>query len=308
MELHEIRYFLALSRMGNFTRAAESCNVTQPALTRAIQKLEGEMGGPLFSRERGRTHLTGLGQVLEPHLTEILIRADAAKHTARRFLQPGRGTLTLGVIYSIGPLWFARFLGAFRRAHPCIAITLVEDMPHRLSQLLLAGGIELAVMAQPGGFAAPLLAERLYSERFMIACAVGHPFQGQDAVAMRDLDGQPYLLRTNCEFRDVLSERVRATGARLAESFRSEREDWILKRVAAGMGVCLLPEFSAAQPGLVTRPVVSPSIARDVCLVTVSGRRPSAPLARFSRATKEHDWSGDGATAEPAASLSGGVG
>ena len=308
MELHEIRYFLALSRMRNFTRAAESCNVTQPALTRAIQKLEQEMGGPLFSRERGRIRPTGLGQALEPHLTEILTRADAAKHTARRFQQPDHGGLTLGVMGSIGPLWFARFLGAFRRAHPGIETTLVEDTPGRLSRLLVAGAIDSAVMAQPDGFAAPLSAESLYSERFTVACAVGHPFQARDAVAMRELDGQPYLLRTNCEFRDVLGERVRAAGARLVERFRSEREDWLLKLAAAGLGICLLPEFSAVQPGLVARPVVSPSVFREVCLVTVSGRRASAPLERFVRDVRDHDWWRGGGVAEPAANGSGGAG
>ena len=63
MELHEIRYFLALSKTLNFTKAAEMCNVTQPALTRAVQKLEAELGGLLFSRERGNTHQTELGRL-----------------------------------------------------------------------------------------------------------------------------------------------------------------------------------------------------------------------------------------------------
>ena len=71
MELHEIRYFLALSKTLNFTKAAEICNVSQPALTRAIQKMEDELGGLLFSRERNNTHLTELGRLLEPHLTEV---------------------------------------------------------------------------------------------------------------------------------------------------------------------------------------------------------------------------------------------
>ena len=84
MELHEIRYFLALSKTLNFTKAAEVCNVSQPALTRAIQKMEDELGGLLFSRERNNTHLTELGRLLEPHLTEVLARTQQAKETAAR--------------------------------------------------------------------------------------------------------------------------------------------------------------------------------------------------------------------------------
>ena len=92
MELHEIRYFLALSKTLNFTKAAEMCNVSQPALTRAIQKMEDELGGLLFSRERGNTHLTELGRMLEPHLREVLDRTHAAKETRIAFPAPGQCT------------------------------------------------------------------------------------------------------------------------------------------------------------------------------------------------------------------------
>jgi DNA-binding transcriptional LysR family regulator len=71
MEMHQIRYFLAVCETLNFTRAAEQCNVTQPALTRAIQKLEEELGGLLFRRERHLTHLTDLGRLVRPQLEQV---------------------------------------------------------------------------------------------------------------------------------------------------------------------------------------------------------------------------------------------
>ena len=72
MEMHQIRYFLAVCETLNFTRAAEACNVSQPSLTRAIKGLEDELGGPLFRRERNNTHLTGLGEMMRPHLTQVM--------------------------------------------------------------------------------------------------------------------------------------------------------------------------------------------------------------------------------------------
>ena len=72
MEMHQIRYFLEVCTTLNFTRAAKQCNVTQPALTRAIQKLEEELGGPLFRRERKLTHLTDLGHLVRPQFELIL--------------------------------------------------------------------------------------------------------------------------------------------------------------------------------------------------------------------------------------------
>src|SRR3712207_1377866 len=102
MEIHEIRYFLAVCRTLNFTRAAEQCNVSQPALTRAIQKLEGELGGLLFSRERASTHLTELGRLMQPHLEEVLARTAAAREQAGRFLRLESAHLRLGVMCTIG--------------------------------------------------------------------------------------------------------------------------------------------------------------------------------------------------------------
>ncbi|MDF2765319.1 MAG: transcriptional regulator [Rhodospirillales bacterium] len=83
MEMHQVRYFLAVCETLNFTRAAERCHVTQPALTRAIQKLEEEVGGQLFRRERNATHLTHLGQMVKPHLEQVLADSQAAMSTAR---------------------------------------------------------------------------------------------------------------------------------------------------------------------------------------------------------------------------------
>ncbi len=162
MELHEIRYFLALSKTLNFTKAAEICNVSQPALTRAIQKMEDELGGLLFSRERNNTHLTELGRLLEPHLTEVLARTQAAKETATRFLRLDSAQLRLGVMCTIGPVRFVSFLSRFRADNPGVEITLMEAVPDRLCELLMKGELDVALLAKPDGFAAPLQPQPLY--------------------------------------------------------------------------------------------------------------------------------------------------
>jgi LysR family hydrogen peroxide-inducible transcriptional activator len=298
MEIHEIRYFLAVCRTLNFTRAAEQCNVTQPALTRAVQKLEDELGGLLFSRERGNTHLTELGRLMQPHLEEVMARTTAAKAQATRFLRLESAHLRLGVMCTIGPLRFVGFLNRFRADHPGIDLTLSESVPAHLSEALLQGELDIAVMAKADGFDERLRAEPLYAERFVIACSVGHRFARRNAVAMRDMDGEIYLQRINCEFRDILREQCEACGANLVRSYRSEREDWIQTMVAAGMGVCFLPEYSATHPGLVTRPVQDPEVSREVCLVTVAGRRWSSPLASFVQALRQYRWP-EGAAALP---------
>ena len=92
MEFQEVRYFLTLCQTLNFTKAAEACHVSQPALTRAIQKMEDELGGLLFSREPNNTHMTELGRLIEPHLTGIMACAGEVKQAATRFLKLERAS------------------------------------------------------------------------------------------------------------------------------------------------------------------------------------------------------------------------
>lgn len=290
MEMHEIRYFLAVCQTLNFTRAAEVCNVTQPALTRAIQKMEGEMGGLLFARERGNTHLTALGRLVQPHLEEVMARATEAKDNATRFLRLESAHLRLGVMSTIGPMRFVGFLNRFRTDFPGIELSLSEATPRRLTEYLLAGEIDVAVMAQPEPYEERLRPDPLYRERFVIACSVGHPFAARDAILIRDMDGQIYLQRHNCEFRDVLREKCESGGAEIIRSYRSEREDWIQTMVAAGMGVCFIPEYSATHPALALRPVQDADVWREINLVTVAGRRWSTPLATFVQAIRRYRW------------------
>lgn len=103
MEMQQVRYFVTLAEELNFTRAAERCHVSQPALTRAIRLLEAEFGGQLFNRERSRTHLSELGRMVLPHLREIYARADQAKREASELVDLTRASLRLGLMCTIAP-------------------------------------------------------------------------------------------------------------------------------------------------------------------------------------------------------------
>ena len=138
MEMRQVRYFLAVADTLNFTRAAERCHVSQPALTRAIQQLEGELGGLLLRRERKLTHLTDFGRLIEPHLRQLAADAEVAKTTAKKFLDLQQAQVRLGVMCTVGPARFMGFLAGFRSANPGCEITLVEGPPPRLTEMLLA--------------------------------------------------------------------------------------------------------------------------------------------------------------------------
>ena len=113
MELYQIRYFVALCETLNFARAAERCNVSQPSLTRAVQKLEQELGGSLIHRERRLTRLTELGELVRPMLKEVLSHTERTKTAAKWHLSGRKAVLQLGIMPSIGPVRLAPFLVRF---------------------------------------------------------------------------------------------------------------------------------------------------------------------------------------------------
>lgn len=290
MDLRDIECFLAVSRTLNFTRAAEECRVSQPTLSRAIQRLEREIGGELLVRERGHTHLTALGRLARPELEELANRSRNLRRAAQRQLRLGAADLRLGVMCSIGPRRLGPFLRGFRAARPELEILLGDATPERLAERLLHGEFDLGLAVVPSGFGERLKAEPLYAERFVVACAPSHPFANRPSVALRDLDGQVYLSRINCEHQDVLGAALSAAGARVENGCRSEREDWIQGLAAAGMGICFLPEFSPAMEGLVTCRIEDSPPAREISLLTVAGRRWSPPVAAFVDALRRARW------------------
>lgn len=131
---------------------------------------------------------------------------------------------------------------------------------------------------------------KLYAEPFVVACSAGHRFASQTEVRLAELDGELYFSRINCEYDDVLDELCTKARASLMKSYRSEREDRILTMVAAGMGVCFLPEYTAIFPGVVGRPVVSPSVERAVCLVTVVDHRQAPSVTTLVQAVRTCPW------------------
>ena len=289
MEIYQIRYFLAMCKTLNFSKAAELCHVSQPALTRGIQKLEEELGGILFRRERNQTHLSDFGHLLMPQLERIMTDTESVRTTASEFLTLDKASINLGIMCTIGPARFIGFLENFRNSEPGIELSLIEGVPRNLSEMILDGKLDIAIMAQPEPFNERLNVDPLYKERFCVAFPMGHRFKTQETVHPTELAGESYLTRINCEFENPLDALCTTRGVNLRETYRSEREDWIQMMVAAGFGLCFLPEFSPVIPGVVTRPV-EPGITREMSLVSIAGRRFSPAITSFVKAIRAHDW------------------
>jgi DNA-binding transcriptional LysR family regulator len=282
MEMHQIRYFLAAVQNMSFTRAAEICHVSQPALTTAVKKLEAELGGPLFFRESNRLKLTEFGRQMEPLLGSILERAAAAQAAAQSLRLLNKQPVRVGVMPTLGPVRLARFLGAFERDYPGIEIELREGRPVQLGQWLDADELDAAIVNPLDIPDETRRVEPLYIERYVVILPPDHPLKERDALALTDLSRQPYVDRLACEMRERVLSVCGQLGVELYARYRSEREDWVQAMVAANLGFAFIPEHSVTHPGTVQRPLANPAVERTVALMTMPGRSQPPAVAASS--------------------------
>ena len=198
MELHEARYFLALAKSLNFTRAAEQCRVTQPALTKAVQKLEQELDGALIYRERHLTQLTDLGKLVLPMVERTLAAADSVRFHAREFRRKGIAPLKIALDPSVSAIVVAQPLSELARVIPRLQVDLVEAQAHTVPTLLLDGEVNAAICGDVDVLPDRIDHWRLFDERFNILAAAGSPLCDYDAVPMHVLADAVWLERIGC--------------------------------------------------------------------------------------------------------------
>lgn len=292
MEMSQVRYVIAAAQTLNFTRAAETCNVTQPALTKGIKALEAELGAPLFLREGRRILLSDFGRSMLPHLRQIVEEADAARMLAENYRLLDKTPLRLGVLSTIGHVRLARFLARLETAHAGIELAVSEGSMTHLREELEAGRLDAAILTSTDALAAALRLQDLYEERYVVVLPSQHRLGEMNAIRLHDLSGEDYVDRLSCEMREMVMQVCEAEGVKLYARFRSEREDWVQAMVTAGIGFAFMPEYSVSLPGLVQRPLIEPAVSRKVALATVPGRKHSPATAALVRSAQTHAWPG----------------
>src|ERR1700728_1403104 len=149
MEMHQLRYVVAVARARNFSRAAGHCHVSQPSLSQQIQKLEDELGERLFDRMKRDVRLTPCGEEFLHRAVRILEEVDAAKREAADATDMLRGTLTIGVLPTIAPYLLPDAMAQFIKKFPGMEIVVQEDTTARLLQLAHGYEIDFALASQP---------------------------------------------------------------------------------------------------------------------------------------------------------------
>jgi DNA-binding transcriptional LysR family regulator len=290
MEMHQVRYFLAAAKALSFTRAAELCHVSQPALTTAIKKLEAQLGSPLFHREGRQIALTEFGRRMQPHLSQIVEQERAAETVAKDFRLLNQVPIRFGVMSTIGPMRLAALMAAFEQNSPGVETAVRDGAPEALAALLDADELDIAILNPLDGLGENYRTEPLYTERYVVLLPPKHPLSARNALALRDLSGQPYVDRLACEMREMVMGVCEDMGVKLYARFRSEREDFVQAMVMANIGFAFMPEYSVTHPDSVRRPLVDPEVKRTISLITVPGRKHSPAVAAFIRTVRSHKW------------------
>jgi DNA-binding transcriptional LysR family regulator len=290
MEMHQVRYFLAAAKALSFTRAAELCHVSQPALTTAIKKLEAQLGSPLFHREGRQIALTEFGRRMQPHLGQIVEQERAAETVAKDFRLLNQVPIRVGVMSTIGPMRLAALMAAFEQNSPGVETAVRDGAPEALAAQLDADELDIAILNPLDGLGENYRAEPLYTERYVVLLPPKHPLSARNALALRDLSGQDYVDRLACEMREMVMGVCEDMGVKLYARFRSEREDFVQAMVMANIGFAFMPEYSVTHPDSVRRPLVDPEVKRTISLITVPGRKHSPAVAAFVRTVRSHKW------------------
>ena len=290
MNLTQVRYFLHLAESLNFTTAALASGVTQPTLTRSIQRLEEQLGSPLLHRDGKDTRLTALGQAIRTEFEAILRAEDRIHGIVRESREGLLDRLSLGIVSSIAPARLARFLRRAMEQLPMAEIVLHPINRSSGVQLVLAGTLDGCLVGEMTERNAKLDVIVLFKERLLLACAKDHRFAQLSLVPVRELAREVYVDRLNCEFREQVIEFLRDRDSLPTPRIRSEREDWLQEVVASGGGVCVLPEYSQIAHGIVMRPVEGLDLVREVAFVSVSGSGNSKAFLDFRRLLAKEQW------------------
>jgi LysR family hydrogen peroxide-inducible transcriptional activator len=271
MELHQLRYFVAVAETGSFTRAAEREGVTQPTLSEQVMRLESRgsgVGRRLFDRLGRKVVLTDAGHALLGRAQEILAAVGEAERAVRDSTEGGR--LRVGAIPTIAPFFLPGVVARFRQNLPTIQIQLKEDRTERLLADLLAGELDVGVMALPIRDDR-LHVEKLFSEPLVMALPTHHKLSKKAEVKLVDVVNEAFILLDDMHcFGDQVLSFCRRGGLEPQVVCRGEQIVTLLAMVAAGLGVSVVPEMAAVgdtSKGRIYRPLGKPTPTRTLCAV-----------------------------------------
>jgi len=289
MQIHQLRYFSAIARTGNFTRAAQHEHIAQPSLSQQIRKLEDELGTRLFDRLGRSVRLTQMGEAFLPRAEAILRQVGAAKLEIQEMAGTEQGKLVIGAIPTIAPYFLPSCLASFARKFPRVQVSVVEEITSELLNRIQEGTIDLALLALPVAATNCLLHE-LFRERLYVVVPQNHRLASLSRITLNQIESDPFLLlkEGHCFRENTLSACGRAR-VQPNVVFESGQFTTILAMVAAGSGVSVVPEMAIEQRrGCRFLPLADDSAYRRIGIVQLKQHFRSRVHRAFLEHLREH--------------------
>ena len=286
MELHQLRYVVAVARAGNFSRAAEQCHVSQPSLSQQILKLEEELGERLFDRTKREAKPTPQGEAFLLRARSILDEVEAAKREMSEAGELLHGTFTVGVLPTIAPYLLPGVMAEFTSRYPGMEIVVEEDTTAQLLKHALAYEIDLVLASHP--IDDPRLEVReLHTEELLLALPPGHPLTRKRRIGTADLEGERFIvMREDHCLGDQVLQFCDRRAFRPKISFRSAQLETIQALVRDGLGISLIPAMAtrAKRDDLPEyRSLQAPRPERKIVAVWPKQRPPGRGATEFLR-------------------------
>jgi LysR family hydrogen peroxide-inducible transcriptional activator len=284
IELYQLKYFLAVARAGNFTRAAEQLNVSQPTLSRSIQKLETRIGQPLFERKPREVTLTDLGELFVSRAEQILALVEDTFSQLTEAANSGR--IRVGVIPTIAPFFLPTVLQDFATQHPDVSVVVQEDTTDNLLKRCSHGDVDLAILALPIS-ARYLEIESLFEEELVLVMPPQHPLVKKKSIKLADVKELAFVMLDEAH---CLSDNIAAFCQRQqvqpVSIERTSQLATVQELVSLGHGISMVPKMAQVldkSKRRVYRSFAGVKPARTVAMVGNPYRYESKWLAAFKQ-------------------------
>ncbi|MFC4910331.1 LysR family transcriptional regulator [Actinomadura gamaensis] len=283
MDLQTVRWFLAVAAHGHVTNAAQELRVSQPGLSRAIARLEADLGVPLFDRVGRGVELSPFGRVFAEHARRLVAEDEAARRALAQAADPSHGEVALAFLHTQGPSFVPDLVRRFRETRPGVTFRLMQDRSARLAAAVRDGRADLAITSpRPSG--TDLEWRPLVTERLLLAVPEGHRLARRRLVRTEELADEPVVaFRQGTGLRAIAAEMFARAGIAPEMPFEGEESATVRGLVAAGLGVAIVaPPLPGEAHGVAHVRLADPLAVRTIGLTWSDGRtRP--PVAEAFR-------------------------
>lgn len=275
--------FAAVARYEHVTRAAQELGMPQPTLSRAMARLEADLGVRLFARHGRSVSLTTAGRTFLASVERALDGIERAAEAVRADADPAGGRVSFGFLHTLGPETVPGLLREFRAGHPRVRFQLVQNYGEAMLEGLRAGRLDLC-LTSPLPEAPDLVVRPLDEQRLHLVVPADHPLAARRRVRLAEAADELFVtLEAGYGLRRITDALCARAGFAPKVAFEGEEAETLRGLVAAGLGVALLPPPAVPRPGVAELAVTEPRAVREIGVAWLGGHADTPPVAAFKR-------------------------